>query len=82
MLREGVADSDFHPSSMLVMQHCKHVVEKGGVETATLHILGMLNDCLANFPTPVSQYFAVEPLLVVQTPWDHVKCSDLIGVLV
>ena len=54
MLREGVADGDFHPSSSLVMQHCKHVVEKGGVETSTLHVLGMLNDCLANFPTPVS----------------------------
>ena len=53
MLREGMATGDFHPSAALVMSHCKHVVEKGGVETATLHILGMLKDCLANFPTPV-----------------------------
>lgn len=59
MLREGVASSDFHPSAALVMRHCKHVVEKGGVETATLHILGMLKDCLANFPTPVSDIVQV-----------------------
>ena len=53
MLRGGVASGDFHPSTGLVMRHCRHVVEKGGVETATLHILGMLKDCLANFPTQV-----------------------------
>ena len=57
MLRGGVASGDFHPSAGMVMRHCKHVVEKGGVETATLHILGMLKDCLANFPTPVCDEF-------------------------
>ena len=53
MLREGTPAGDFHPSAGLVAKHCKYVVEKGGVETATLHILGMLKDCLANFPTQV-----------------------------
>lgn len=66
MLREGVATGDFHPSAGLVMRHCKHVVEKGGVETATLHILGLLKDCLANFPTQVS--------IVVYTPYTS-RCA-------
>ena len=65
MLRGGVASGDFHPSAGLVMRHCKHVVERGGVETATLHVLGMLKDCLANFPTPVCKTFACKSTLIL-----------------
>ena len=57
LLREGTLSGDFHPSSSLVARHCKHVLEKEGLESTTLHVLGMLKDCLANFPTQVNFYY-------------------------
>lgn len=51
LLREGTLSGDFHPSSSLIARHCKHALEREGLESTTLHVLGMLNDCLANFPT-------------------------------
>ena len=58
LLREGTLNGDFHPSCSFVARHCKHVIEKGGLESTALHILGMLKDCLANFPSQVRQYIA------------------------
>ncbi len=54
LLREGTLSGGFHPSCTLIARHCRHYLEKDGLESTTLHILGMLKDGLANFPTQVS----------------------------
>ncbi len=54
LLREGTLSGGFHPSSPLIAKHCRYYLENGGLESTTLHILGMLKDGLANFPTQVS----------------------------
>ncbi len=54
MLREGTASGEFHYAVDLVSNHCVYLLEKGSSETSTLHILGMLKDCLANLKPAVS----------------------------
>jgi ribosomal RNA-processing protein 12 len=50
MLREGSASGEPHTAAPPTARHCRHVIDRGG-ETATLHVLGMLRECLDNFPT-------------------------------
>jgi ribosomal RNA-processing protein 12 len=67
MLREGSASGEPHTAAPPTARHCRHVIDRGestqrevrrgdvfhvaGGETATLHVLGMLRECLDNFPT-------------------------------
>ncbi|XP_019858475.1 PREDICTED: RRP12-like protein [Amphimedon queenslandica] len=50
---EGDASNDikFHPCCSYVAKSCKLILEGEKVETSTLHVLGLLRECLANFPT-------------------------------
>jgi len=49
LLREGTSTGEFHPSASHTAKHCKHVIDKGGAETSTLHVLVLMRECLANF---------------------------------
>lgn len=58
ILREGTegggGGEGFHPAARLAATHCIRTLETGRTETTTMHVLGMLKDCLANMNTLVS----------------------------
>jgi ribosomal RNA-processing protein 12 len=51
ILREGSPSGEAHAAAPPTARHCRHVLGQRGPETARLHVLGLLRESLANFPT-------------------------------